>query len=112
MTPIEYDREALFQEIEQTLQDNAVVVYMKGTADIPMCGFSGFVVQLLEHYNVPFKAINVLEDPLMRQAIKDYNNWPTIPQIFVNGEFIVGCDIMKDMHTSGELKELFASISA
>ena len=79
---------------------------MKGTPDAPMCGFSAQVVNVLKTYNVPFKSFNVLEDESIRQAIKEYADWPTIPQLYVNGEFIGGCDIMMELHQSGELKKL------
>lgn len=95
------------QKIEQIIASNPVVLFMKGTADMPMCGFSSYVVQILKQYNVDFVAVNVMEDPAIRQGIKDYANWPTIPQLYVNKEFIGGCDIVREMHESGELKDLF-----
>jgi monothiol glutaredoxin len=85
-----------------------VVLFMKGTPDQPMCGFSGRLVQILDYVGVPYSGINVLESEALRQGIKDYSNWPTIPQLFVKGEFIGGCDIVTEMFQSGELKQLFA----
>jgi monothiol glutaredoxin len=79
---------------------------MKGTPVFPMCGFSAAVVQVLNHLNVPFKGIDVLQDPGIRQGIKDYSDWPTIPQLYVKGEFVGGCDIIREMFESGELIEL------
>ena len=93
--------------IDNEIKANDVVVFMKGTAQFPMCGFSGQVVQILNHIGVPFKGINVLDSNELRQGIKDYANWPTIPQIYVKGEFIGGCDIVREMFQSGELIPLF-----
>ena len=93
--------------IDTLVKNNDVVLFMKGTADFPQCGFSAAVCNVLEHLNVTFKDVNVLESDEMRQGIKDYSNWPTIPQLYVKGEFIGGCDIIKEMFQSGELQELF-----
>ncbi|MBI3419528.1 MAG: Grx4 family monothiol glutaredoxin [Proteobacteria bacterium] len=92
--------------IAAEVKDNPVMLYMKGTPDQPMCGFSATVVQVLKSMNVPFKGTNVLDDPELRQGIKDFSNWPTIPQLYIKGEFIGGCDIVREMHASGELKKL------
>ncbi|KJV06024.1 glutaredoxin [Elstera litoralis] len=92
--------------IHQEVTGNDVVLFMKGTPVFPMCGFSAAVVQLLNHLNVPFKGIDVLQDPGIRQGIKEYSEWPTIPQLYVKGEFIGGCDIVREMHESGELIEM------
>ncbi len=94
--------------IQKLIDDNAVVLFMKGNATFPQCGFSGFVVQALQNLDVEFQDINVLEDPNMRQGIKNFSNWPTIPQLYIKGEFIGGADIVKEMMQSGELKELFS----
>ncbi len=94
--------------IDSEVKSNDVVLFMKGTADMPMCGFSGRSVQILQHLGVPFKDINVLASDEMRQGIKDYTNWPTIPQLYVKGEFVGGADIMMEMFQSGELKQLLA----
>jgi len=99
---------SITSQIEQTITSNPVVLYMKGTPDFPQCGFSGRVTQILRECGVDFLGINVLEDPELRQGIKDYAHWPTIPQLYVKGEFIGGCDIISEMYESGELKKLFA----
>jgi monothiol glutaredoxin len=90
--------------IDNEVKSSDVVLFMKGTPQFPMCGFSGQVVQILDHLGVPFKGINVLDDPELRQGIKDYANWPTIPQLYVKGEFVGGCDIVREMFQSGELQ--------
>ncbi|MFT8885652.1 MAG: Grx4 family monothiol glutaredoxin, partial [Acetobacter papayae] len=82
------------QAIQQEIDSNPVMLFMKGDADFPQCGFSARVVQILNHLGVPFKTANVLADPSIRQGIKDFSNWPTIPQLYVKGEFIGGCDIV------------------
>jgi len=92
--------------IQKTIQDHPVVLYMKGTADHPLCGFSATVVRILNHLNVPFKSINVLEDTEIREGIKVFSNWPTIPQLYITQGFIGGCDIVKEMYLSGEFVEL------
>ena len=95
-------------KIDATVKGNPVVLYMKGTPNFPMCGFSGTAVQILKACGVQdLVAVNVLEDEEVRQGIKDYANWPTIPQLYVNGEFIGGADIMREMYQSGELQALF-----
>jgi len=94
------------QRIKDDISSNDVVLYMKGTPVFPMCGFSAAVVQVLSHMGVKFKGINVLEDPSIRQGIKDFSNWPTIPQLYVKGEFVGGCDIVREMFQSGELQAL------
>lgn len=93
-------------KIDAEVKNNDVVLFMKGTAQFPMCGFSGQVVQILDYLGVPFKGINVLDADDIRQGIKDYSNWPTIPQLYVKGEFVGGCDITREMFQSGELAEL------
>ena len=97
------------QFIENEVQSNDVVLFMKGTPDFPQCGFSGQVVQILDHVGVSYKGLNVLENDELRQGIKDYSNWPTIPQLYVKGEFIGGCDIVREMFQSNELLELLAN---
>jgi monothiol glutaredoxin len=94
--------------IETEVKANDVVLFMKGTAQFPMCGFSGRVVQILDYLGVPFKGINVLEDQEIREGVKAYSNWPTIPQLYVKGEFIGGCDITTEMFQSGELQQMLA----
>lgn len=92
--------------IQNQITSNRVVLYMKGTKDMPMCGFSGTVVAILNKLGVDFKDINVLDDIEIRQGIKDFTNWPTIPQLYIGGEFIGGCDIVREMFGSGELQKL------
>ena len=99
----------VFERIEQDIADNDVVVYMKGTPVFPQCGFSAAVVQVLTHLGVRFKGIDILADPELREAIKAYSNWPTIPQLYVKGEFVGGCDIVREMFETGELTELLDS---
>ena len=92
-------------QIDNEVKSNDVVLFMKGTPQFPMCGFSGQVVQILDYLGVPYKGVNVLENDDIRQGIKDYANWPTIPQLYVKGEFIGGCDIVREMFQSGELQQ-------
>jgi monothiol glutaredoxin len=92
--------------IDNEVKTNDVVLFMKGTPDAPMCGFSGRTTQILNHLAVPFKGINVLDSNERRQGIKDYTNWPTVPQLYVKGEFVGGSDIVMEMFQSGELKQL------
>ncbi|MCD6039279.1 MAG: grxD [Gammaproteobacteria bacterium] len=97
----------MHEKIKEQIEANPIILYMKGTAEFPQCGFSSHAVQLLKACGVEnFKTVNVLEDPEIRQAIKEFSNWPTIPQLYVKGEFIGGSDIMTEMHASGELQEL------
>ena len=97
------------QQIDELVKGNPVVLFMKGTAQFPQCGFSGRAVQILKACGVSqITTVNVLEDPAIRQGIKDYSNWPTIPQLYVNGEFVGGSDIMMEMYQAGELQQLLA----
>src|SRR6188768_1922408 len=96
------------QFIDNEVKSNPVVLFMKGTPDFPQCGFSGQVVQILNYLGIDYKGINVLEDADIRQGIKEYSNWPTIPQLYVKGEFVGGCDIVREMFQAGELQQLFA----
>ena len=100
----------VFDRIKGEISGNDVVLYMKGTPVFPQCGFSAAVVQVLTHLGVKFKGIDVLQDPAIRQGIKEFSNWPTIPQLYVNGEFVGGSDIMMEMYQSGELQQLFAAV--
>ena len=95
------------KKIEDCIKENQVCLFMKGTPESPQCGFSMVVSNVLKHLNVNFKGINVLEDENLRQGIKQFSDWPTIPQLYVKGEFIGGCDIIKEMFEKGELKKLF-----
>ena len=94
------------QFIDNEVKANDVVLFMKGTPQFPMCGFSGQVVQILDYLGVPYKGLNVLENDDLRGGIKDYSNWPTIPQLYVKGEFVGGCDIIREMFQAGELQSL------
>ena len=96
----------IHSQIDTTVKANDVVLFMKGNVDMPQCGFSGRSVQILQHLGVPFKDVNVLANDDIRQGIKDYTNWPTVPQLYVKGEFVGGADIMMEMYQSGELKQL------
>lgn len=91
--------------IANEVQNNDVVLFMKGTPDFPQCGFSGQVVQILDYLGVYYKGINILTSDELRQGIKDYSSWPTIPQLYVKGEFIGGCDIVREMFQAGELQD-------
>jgi len=95
--------------INNEIKSNDVVLFMKGTPAFPMCGFSSTVVQILSNLGIKFNSINVLDNDRMREGIKKFSNWPTIPQLYIKEEFIGGCDIVKEMHESGELLELFKS---
>ncbi len=94
------------EKINDLIKNNDICLFMKGTPDSPQCGFSMAVSNILKHVNVKFKGINVLEDENLRQGIKDFSDWPTIPQLYIKGEFIGGCDIVKEMFEKGELKNL------
>ena len=98
-----------FDQIQQDISENTVVLYMKGTKEMPQCGFSSTVAQILAgHLGVPFKDVDVLADPRIRESIKKFSNWPTIPQLYIKGEFIGGCDIVREMFQNGELQTLLA----
>ena len=97
---------AINQFIDNEVKSNDVVLFMKGTPQFPMCGFSGQVVQILDYLGVPYKGLNVLENEELRNGIKTYSNWPTIPQLYVKGEFVGGCDIIREMFQAGELQSL------
>lgn len=103
------------ERIDSLVKNSKVFVFMKGTPQFPQCGFSAAVAQILASQGYPFESVNVLEDQEIRQGIKEYSNWPTIPQIYVDGEFVGGCDILIEMHNRGELKpmldEAFAPVS-
>jgi len=103
------NNEQIFVKIDNLVKNNNIVLFMKGTSEMPMCGFSSVVVTVLKRLNQKFIDINILEDQEMRQAIKDYTDWPTIPQLYIKGEFIGGCDIVRDMYEKGELQALLKS---
>ena len=101
------------QLIKEQVTTNPVVLYMKGTPKAPMCGFSATAVQILQACNLPlFFSVNVLEEPAIREGIKAFSDWPTIPQLYVRGEFVGGCDIMREMYQSGELQQLLEGLAA
>lgn len=95
---------AIFDVIQKEISSHDVVLFMKGNAQFPMCGFSGAVVQILNHLEVPFHGIDVMQDMEIREGIKAFTNWPTIPQLYVRGEFVGGCDIIREMFETGELQ--------
>ena len=97
----------VLEQIRGEVDGHEVVLFMKGTPVFPQCGFSAAVVQILSHLGVKFKGIDVLQDPGLRQGIKDFSSWPTIPQLYVKGEFVGGCDIVREMAETGELERLF-----
>ena len=96
----------IHNKIKEVVSSNDVVLFMKGTPVFPQCGFSAAVVEVMDHVEVPFKALNVLEDEELREGIKSFSNWPTIPQLYVKGEFVGGCDIIREMFQTGELDTL------
>jgi monothiol glutaredoxin len=97
------------EHIEREISEHDVVLFMKGTPVFPQCGFSSLVVQVLSHLGVKFKGIDVLSDPALRQGIKAFSDWPTVPQLYVKGEFVGGCDIVREMYESDELAELLTA---
>ena len=101
---------SLLEQIKTDIKDNQVVLYMKGTKEMHMCGFSSTVVRVLNMYNISYKDINILEDPNIRIELSKHSNWPTIPQLFVNGTFIGGCDIAIELHNNGELEKIFSNL--
>lgn len=102
----------VFDAIQTVIKENKVVLFMKGNREQPMCGFSSRVVQILDHIGAEYHDINVLADESLRQGIKDFSDWPTIPQLYVDGEFIGGCDIVTEMFTEGELQPLLTEQAA
>jgi len=103
------DIPSIEEQIRQTVTDNPVVLFMKGNANFPQCGFSGRAIQILQALETEFVTVDVLSNDSVRQGIKDFSNWPTIPQLYVKGEFIGGCDIMTEMYESGELKDTLSA---
>ena len=97
----------IFDKIQNLIDENEVMLFMKGTPDMPQCGFSAAIVGVLNHIGVNFNSTNVLQDEEIRQGIKDFSDWPTIPQLYVQKEFVGGCDIIREMHENGELVKLF-----
>lgn len=99
------DQPSMNEQIKQTVTDNDIVLFMKGNANFPQCGFSGKTIQILQSLDAQFVTVDVLSNDAIRQGIKDYSDWPTIPQLYIKGEFIGGCDIVTEMFESGELKQ-------
>ena len=99
----------LSEQIQEDIKTNSIILYMKGTRLMPMCGFSSTMVNILNMHGIDYKDINVLEDPEIRVQLSAFSNWPTIPQLFVNGELVGGCDIAIELHNSGELEKIFAN---
>lgn len=97
------------ETIKKQIEDNKIILFMKGNKEVPQCGFSAQVVQMLNSYDVPYETVDVLLDPEIRQGIKDFSNWPTIPQLYVGGEFIGGCDICTEMFQNGQLEPIVKS---
>lgn len=96
----------VFDQIRHDISNNDVVLYMKGTAAFPQCGFSAAVVQVLNHMGVKYKTVDVLTDPAVREGIKQFSNWPTLPQLYIKTQFVGGCDIVREMYQSGELLDM------
>ena len=109
--PQEVNEMSVQDRIKEQIGNDNIVLYMKGTPQFPQCGFSGQSVQILQACGAKFASYDVLSDPEIRQGIKDYANWPTIPQLYINGEFVGGCDIMTDLFQSGELKKMVDAAS-
>jgi monothiol glutaredoxin len=99
-------REEMLEDVKSRITDNKIMLFMKGTASAPVCGFSAALVEVLRKLEKPFGDKNVLENPEYRYVLSEHSNWPTVPQLFVNGEFVGGCDIVHDLYKSGELKEI------
>ena len=97
----------LKDQIKNDIENNTIMLYMKGTRLMPMCGFSATVINILNAYSVEYETVNILEDPEIRVKLSEYSDWPTIPQLFVNGELIGGCDIAMELHQKGELRNIF-----
>ena len=97
---------SVIEKIQDQLNRNAVVLYMKGTPDFPQCGFSARVVQVLQTCNVKYRYVNILDDPDLREALKEYSKWPTYPQLYINGELVGGCDIVLDLFNKAELEPM------
>ena len=96
----------LKEQIVNDIDSNSIILYMKGTKEMPMCGFSNSVVQVLNHYGVEYKDVNILEDPMIRVKLSEHSNWPTIPQLFVKGELVGGADITLELHQNGQLLDI------
>ncbi|NOT11690.1 MAG: Grx4 family monothiol glutaredoxin [Methylococcaceae bacterium] len=102
----------VIERIKNQIENNPVVLFMKGTPDFPQCGFSGQTVQILEACQAKYAAVNIFEDPELRDALKEYSNWPTYPQLYINGNLVGGCDIVTDLYKKGELAAMLATVNA
>ena len=102
--------EDVLSKIDQQVKNNKVMLYMKGNPNAPQCGFSAHTVEILQSYGIPFETADVLADPAIRDGIKRYSNWPTIPQVFIGGKFVGGCDIVSELHERGELEPMLKSV--
>jgi monothiol glutaredoxin len=100
------------ERIQSAIASNRICIFMKGNRNFPMCGFSAATVQVFEHLGVPYGTVDVLSDPELREEIKSYSNWPTIPQVYVDGKFVGGCDVIREMYETGDLQELVKSASS
>ncbi|KAI9110339.1 hypothetical protein K1719_018781 [Acacia pycnantha] len=109
---LENSSTSLKDVVEQDVKDNPIMIYMKGVPEFPQCGFSSLAVKVLQQYDVPFSARNILEDAELKSAVKGFSNWPTFPQIFIKGEFVGGSDIVLNMHQNGELKDLLKDVTS
>jgi monothiol glutaredoxin len=98
--------EDMIKKIQSQIDENKILIYMKGTKTMPQCGFSATTVKIFESYGVPFETVNVLADPQLRESLKEFSNWPTFPQVYIKGKLIGGCDICLEMHQRGELEPL------
>ncbi|PPC91784.1 MAG: monothiol glutaredoxin, Grx4 family [Methylobacter sp.] len=103
---------SVIERIKEQLNSNSVILYMKGTPEFPQCGFSGKTVQLLDACGAQYAYVNIFEDPEIREALKEYSNWPTFPQLFIKGELVGGCDIVSDLYSKGELPKMLADAGA
>ncbi len=103
---------SVIERIKDQLESNPVVLYMKGSPDFPQCGFSGQVVQILGACKAKYISVNIFEDPELREALKDYSNWPTYPQLYINGKLVGGCDIITDLYKKGQLVEFLAAVDS
>jgi monothiol glutaredoxin len=99
----------MLDEIKKDIETHKVILYMKGNKEIPMCGYSARVVEVLKHYGIEFETRNVLDSDTLRSSIKEFSDWPTLPQLYIDNEFIGGCDIIMQLHESGELKDMLTS---
>lgn len=103
--------EDIMKKIQSQVDGHKILIYMKGTREIPQCGFSARTVSLFESYGVPFETVNVLEDPILRESLKKFSNWPTFPQVYIKGKLVGGCDICLELHERGELEQLAKAAS-